>query len=131
MDLKETLANLNNSLSTSYDQNMERALDQLGLQRQQSASDMILPALGIFGAGIAVGASLGLLFAPKRGEELRSDLAHRLEDLRRKSAEEYDELREKSEQALEAARESISRQEKSEKASASGGNGSSARRAEG
>lgn len=111
MNLKDVIDNLNSSVSTSYDRNMQKVLDNLGLERQRTTNDLIFPALGIFGAGIAVGASLGLLFAPKRGEELRSDLAHRLEDLRRKSAEEYDELRQKSEEALEAARASMSRRE--------------------
>jgi hypothetical protein len=106
MDLKDVLDNLNRSTSASYDRNVEKLLDRLGLERKQNTTrDVVLPALGIFGAGLAAGATLGLLFAPKRGEELRSDIQHRLEDLRQKSAAEYDELRRKSEEALRAARE--------------------------
>jgi gas vesicle protein len=107
MDLNDLLENLNTSVSSSYDRNMEKMLDQLGLEQKRATQDVVLPALGVFGAGIAVGASLGLLFAPKRGQELRSDIQDSLEDLREKSAEEYEELREKSEKALEAAREKV------------------------
>lgn len=108
MDLNELLENLNTSVSSSYDRSMDKVLDQLGLEKQRATKDVVLPALGIFGAGIAVGASLGLLFAPKQGDELRSDIRRSLEDLRKKSAEEYEELREKSEEALQAAREKVS-----------------------
>jgi gas vesicle protein len=107
MDLNDLLENLNTSVSSSYDRNMEKMLDQLGLEQKRATQDVVLPALGVFGAGIAVGASLGLLFAPKRGQELRSDIQDSLEDLREKSAEEYEELREKSEEALQAAREKV------------------------
>lgn len=107
MDLNELLENLNSSVSSSYDRNMEKVLDQLGLEKKQATRDVVLPALGIFGAGIAVGASLGVLFAPKQGNELRSDIRRSLEDLRKRSAEEYEDLREKSEEALQAAREKV------------------------
>lgn len=111
MELQELVEKLGSSASSSYDQNVEKVLDRLGLERRRAAQDVVLPALGIFGAGIAVGAGLGLLFAPKRGEELRSDLRHSLDDLRRKSAEEYNELREKSEEALRTARERVEEQQ--------------------
>lgn len=35
----------------------------------------VLPALGVFGAGLLVGAGLGLLLAPKSGRELRGEIA--------------------------------------------------------
>ena len=105
MELKRLLENVNNPVSGSDDRGVEQLLDRLGLEQRRATKDVVLPALGIFGAGIAVGAGLGLLFAPKRGEDLRDDIRHSLEDLRQKSAEEYNELREKSEEALRAARE--------------------------
>lgn len=37
--------------------------------------------LGKFVAGAAIGAGLGLLFAPKKGEELREDLKKKLDDI--------------------------------------------------
>ena len=73
--------------------NREDILNSLGLQSIPERGDNVLPALAIFGAGILVGAGLGLLFAPKPGRELRDDLRrnagdlgenlkHRAEDLR-------------------------------------------------
>lgn len=53
----------------------ESALAAMGLQTRRSASDYILPALGLFGVGVLVGAGLGLMFAPKRGVELRGDIS--------------------------------------------------------
>lgn len=49
-------------------------LAHMGLQRRSSAAEYVLPALGVFGAGLLVGAGLGLLFAPKPGNELRQEL---------------------------------------------------------
>ena len=89
MDLHRLLENAQSLLSeaqssahTTYDAATHRVLDRLGLQHKRTASDMILPALGILGAGVAAGAVLGLLFAPRRGEEMRGEVVHRLEDLR-------------------------------------------------
>jgi gas vesicle protein len=41
-------------------------------------------------AGAAVGAALGLMFAPKRGSELRDDLAKSTEGMRRRASQAYD-----------------------------------------
>ena len=43
--------------------------------------------LGKLFAGLAVGAGLGILFAPKKGEELRKDLKSKLEELLNKAKE--------------------------------------------
>lgn len=89
MDLQRLLNNAQHLLSeaqssaqSTYDSAANRALDRLGLQHKRTASDVLLPALGIFTAGVAAGAVLGLLFAPRRGDETRTELVHRLEDLR-------------------------------------------------
>lgn len=50
----------------------------MGLQSRRSAMDALLPALGLFGLGVLVGAGVGLLLAPKSGAELRGDLKERL-----------------------------------------------------
>ncbi|MEZ4268300.1 MAG: YtxH domain-containing protein [Myxococcota bacterium] len=52
-------------------------LEYLGLQTRKSAMDYAVPALGIFAGGVAFGAALGLLLAPKPGSELREELARR------------------------------------------------------
>ncbi len=52
----------------------ERIIHQLGLDRQITTMDTVLPALGIFSAGLLVGVGIGLMIAPKSGRELRSDI---------------------------------------------------------
>ena len=61
--------------------NREDILNSLGLQSIPERGDNVLPGLAIFGAGILVGAGLGLLFAPKPGRELRDDLRRNAGDL--------------------------------------------------
>jgi hypothetical protein len=48
-------------------------LDRLGLERSTPAGDFFT-GLGLFAIGVLVGAGLGLMFAPKRGDEMRSAL---------------------------------------------------------
>ena len=58
--------------------NLDRLLGELGLQKRRSASDYILPAVGVFTAGAIVGGILGLLFAPSSGREMRSRIENKL-----------------------------------------------------
>ena len=60
--------------------------------------------LGKFVAGAAIGAGLGLLFAPKKGEELRGDLKKKLDDIV-KQAKDIDIVDLDKEKALEIAKE--------------------------
>ncbi len=53
-------------------------LELVGLEARRSAGDKVVPALAIFGAGVLLGAGLGLLLAQKPGRELREDLRGRL-----------------------------------------------------
>ncbi len=55
-------------------------LNAIGLETRRTATDYVLPALGVFGAGLLVGAGLGLLFAPKSGKEIRGNLRGRLRE---------------------------------------------------
>jgi hypothetical protein len=57
-------------------------LGWLGLEPRQSRGSWLLGSLGLFGAGLAVGASVALLVAPKAGRELREDLKNRLAPVR-------------------------------------------------
>ena len=57
-----------NDLST------DDALGYVGLQRRRSAADYVLPAVGLFGVGVAVGVGVGIALAPKAGEQLREDV---------------------------------------------------------
>ena len=52
----------------------DSALSALGLERRRQSAEFILPALGLFGLGLVVGAGVGLMLAPKRGVELRGDV---------------------------------------------------------
>ncbi len=74
-------------------------LASLGLQTRKTTTDYLLPALGVFGAGLAVGAGVALLLAPKSGRELRGDLGraalevkHRVPGFGRRGANEYDDM---------------------------------------
>ncbi len=49
-------------------------LAAIGVEKRRDEGDLLLPALGLFGAGVVVGATLGLLFAPKPGAQLRKDI---------------------------------------------------------
>lgn len=51
----------------------DAVLDRLGLERSTPGSDFAT-GLGLFAMGVLVGAGLGLMFAPKRGDEMRSAL---------------------------------------------------------
>lgn len=46
-------------------------LRQVGLEQRTPGSDFFT-GLGLFSVGVLVGAGLGLLFAPKRGEDMRA-----------------------------------------------------------
>lgn len=107
MDIQNVLDELNDTVTGASERNLDRLLDRLGLEKQSDAGDAILPALGIFGAGVAVGSVLGVLFAPKRGDELRAEIRDQLEEIRQQSRDEYEDLREKSREALETARRSV------------------------
>ncbi|MFU8802812.1 MAG: YtxH domain-containing protein [Bradymonadaceae bacterium] len=107
MDFKKILNDMNKQVSSTYDSGMDTFLDRMGLEQKRSTMELMLPMLGVFGAGIAVGASLGLLFAPKRGDELRGDLRHRIDDLRERMPENFDELRGQAKDTLENVKEEV------------------------
>ncbi|MGC4114408.1 MAG: YtxH domain-containing protein [Myxococcales bacterium] len=65
-------------ISDIRDLSRDDLLAAMGLQRKSTAMDWIVPGLGLFAVGILVGAGMGLLFAPKSGAQLRSDLADKL-----------------------------------------------------
>lgn len=104
MDWKNVLDQAQRSATTTYDGVQSGVLDRLGLEPKRSTMELILPALGIFGVGIAVGSALGVIFAPKRGDELRSDLKHRISDIRDRGAEQLEEVRAKGDELLESAK---------------------------
>ncbi len=62
---------------------MKKAIDrdsllrQVGLEERTPGSDF-LTGLGLFSVGVLVGAGLGLLFAPGRGDETRARVSEAL-----------------------------------------------------
>ena len=60
------------------DVDSDDVLEVLGLESRRSTSEKLLPSVALFGAGLLVGVGLGLMLAPKPGNELRSDLKQRL-----------------------------------------------------
>ena len=46
-------------------------LHALGLEKKRSATEKMLPMIGIFGAGLLVGAGIAMLLTPKSGREIR------------------------------------------------------------
>ena len=87
----------------------DAALAAVGLQPRRTATDYLLPVVGIFGVGLLVGAGLGLMLAPKRGSELRGDIGRGVRKvgarLRRHGA---DELGGSNGQALDDDRDVLS-----------------------
>jgi hypothetical protein len=69
-------------LSDIRDLSKEDILSALGLASKPSAPQRILGTLGIFAAGLLVGAGAALLLAPKSGEDLRDDLGQRFRKMR-------------------------------------------------
>jgi hypothetical protein len=65
---------------TGYD--IDDALDLLGLRRKTTAISMMVPALVLLSAGAAIGAGVGLAFAPSSGRRLRKEFSDRFEQLR-------------------------------------------------
>lgn len=108
MDWKKVFTDVNRQVSSTYDSSVESLLDRMGLEQKRSTMEILLPVIGVFGAGIAVGATLGILFAPKRGEEIRGDLRHRLEDFRERVPGSYNELRSRGREAISDIQDEIS-----------------------
>jgi gas vesicle protein len=69
-------------LSDLKDLNKDDILAALGLETKTGLSQRLLGTLGIFGAGLLVGAGVALMLAPKSGTELREDLGERFRKMR-------------------------------------------------
>ncbi len=60
------------------DVDREDLLDLIGMESRRSSAEKVLPALALFGAGVAVGVGIGLMLAPRSGSELRGELKSKL-----------------------------------------------------
>jgi len=72
------------ALKYLQDIDKDDVLEALGLEERSSSWSTALGTIGIFALGCLVGAGIGLAFAPKSGEEFRSELGDRV---RRKADE--------------------------------------------
>ncbi|MFL5318590.1 MAG: YtxH domain-containing protein [Myxococcaceae bacterium] len=54
-------------------------LKLIGVEERRSGSEIFFTSLGLFTAGVLVGAGAALLLAPKSGTELRKDLQGKLQ----------------------------------------------------
>ena len=72
------------ALKYLQDIDKDDVLEAIGLEERSSAWSTALGTLGIFALGCLVGAGIGLAFAPKSGEEFRTELGERV---RRKADE--------------------------------------------
>lgn len=71
----------------------EDILSALGLQTKGNVVDTVIPALGVFGAGLLIGTALGMLVAPKTGKAMRKQITRRANDVYDRAAEAVDEIR--------------------------------------
>ncbi|MCS6923093.1 MAG: YtxH domain-containing protein [Fimbriimonadales bacterium] len=78
------------------------------MQNHDERSGVLYLLAGI-GLGVLIGAVIGLLFAPKSGEELRGDLSQRLHDLSEKVRELSHQLSERAGEVGRNLRERVSR----------------------
>jgi hypothetical protein len=54
-------------------------LGLLGLETRRTMVDYLVPGLVVLTVGVAVGAGLGLLLAPRTGKDMREDLSKRIQ----------------------------------------------------
>lgn len=89
---------------------IDDALGFIGLARKRS----LLGAAGIFGAGVAVGAGIGLFFAPTSGRTLRHSILRGLDELKADAGEKIEkvggevmEIERKVERKVDAAADAV------------------------
>ncbi|MCX7925509.1 MAG: YtxH domain-containing protein [Fimbriimonadales bacterium] len=78
------------------------------MQNHDERSGVLYLLAGI-GLGVLIGAVIGLLFAPKSGEEIRGDLGQRLHDLSEKVRELSHQLSERAGEMGRNLRERVGR----------------------
>lgn len=78
------------------------------MQNQDERSGLLYLLAGI-GLGALIGAVIALLFAPKSGEEIRSDLSQRVHDLSEKVRDLANQLYERGGETVRTVRERIAR----------------------
>ena len=67
--------------SVRHSMGRDEILAALGLERKRTILEAILPAAGVFVAGVLVGTSVALLVTPKTGREMRRNLKAKANEL--------------------------------------------------
>ncbi len=67
---------------------VDDVLELIGLERRRSFFSSAVPALAFMAAGAAIGAGIGLMFAPSSGRRLRQEVGDRFGQLRDRVKEE-------------------------------------------
>ena len=81
-------------------------LGLIGLERRRSTMEKVLPAVGWFGLGTALGAGAALMLAPTSGRELRARVSDQLGEAKQRMADEVHSIENKIEdKAREVRRE--------------------------
>jgi len=78
------------------------------MQNHDERSGVLYLLAGI-GLGVLIGAVIGLLFAPKSGEEMRSDLSQRMHELSEKVRELSQQVYERGGETVRNLRERVAR----------------------
>lgn len=96
MNLSNSSSNPFSNLSNPFNSDNRRErydqiIDRMGLQRKRGSNDNTLAAIGLFAMGLGLGATLGMLFAPKKGQELRQQAKQKLPGTRSSSSSESQE----------------------------------------
>jgi len=76
-------------------------------------SDNVGSKVSVFLVGLGIGALIGILFAPKSGEETRDYLTSKADEGRDYAQKKARELRERAEDLIERSKEIMSRQRES------------------
>lgn len=85
MNMQRTLKILR-SRANDIDFDVDDLLGGIGLARRHSAVSYAMGAVGFLVAGAAIGAGLGLMFAPSSGRRTRQTVEERISNLREKFA---------------------------------------------
>ena len=86
-------------------------------------SDNVGSKVSFFLVGLGIGALVGILFAPKSGEETREYLSNRADEGREYAQKKARELRERAEDLIERSKEIMARQKESISAAVDAGKG--------
>ena len=78
-------------VSAMRNTNSDDLLAALGLERRRSSVEMVATTAAVLAVGMAIGAGVALLMAPKSGRALRQDLRARANEIKDRVGERADE----------------------------------------